>query len=850
MYPDGPDTPRASGQPEGEPPALGPAVREALLDLQRYLSDGLAPLMVADSVTRLLGYPPALIAAEIRAWVGAQEVGGRTNVPVSDYLFHAMQKLHAMGEFDLVPKALLSRQLSALAPAVLELCPEGDRELLLDSLRRLGKGDSLLAAPVTYVRRQVGSGAPLAAEAYAPRSAPPLRRDVQGPPATASSEAIARDVSRNLRRFSLLLDRLSERAALLDETAGPLAQRRVLGSQLVTTAAASATSSDDLSRLLSRLSGVGVGVGDDELFRTLGASLPGWVRPDGSAPPADSETLSPAEAIRRVILLSEDPAEAARRIHSLVHAAVEQLDQGSLPRAVTMLDLAGRTREEKKVDGALFEPIRRSAEKSLDLETLRRFAEEPARHPLLRKVLAFFPSTSVAGLLDQLETEEKRDRRRLVLSLLEAHGPLAREEALERLQASIQGGSGDEEWHVQRNLLYLLRRVSRPADAPVDDEIACLLALSEPSRRAPVVKEALACLGQIRHERAEQALCERVKRLEELLLARGAAPFDAAELVPLLDRAVGSLARMGTPGARRAVVDHAFKTRPELGDTLSRLVELGSQDLSSDPAMVERLAKRLRTSLPFKVLGLVLKKDESAAEKLVAALAGTPTPPVRDLFHEIVDRFGGHEFARAAARSLAVLDAASSAEPAASLTGDLETFGLPDLLQSLSASDATGVLTLKDRRGEPAGRLLLDAGKLRGCQTGRLRGEAAFFQLFERPVTGTFAYTRQALPPAGPDDEARAFLPLVLEGMRRYDELVRSRGLVPDDAVLAPAGPKPTPHDQESDPLLLKAVWEAAASGLPAAGCETRVSVDSFRVRRLLSHWVEEGSLAFRPRSD
>ena len=46
-------------------------------------------------------------------------------------------------------------------------------------------------------------------------------------------------------------------------------------------------------------------------------------------------------------------------------------------------------------------------------------------------------------------------------------------------------------------------------------------------------------------------------------------------------------ARFGTPGAVKAAVTHGLKRQPLLGDTMARLTDLGSQDLSSEPATVE-----------------------------------------------------------------------------------------------------------------------------------------------------------------------------------------------------------------------------------------------------------------------
>ncbi len=146
-----PEAKRGSGElssvsREEEQQPLDPDVREALFELQRYLSDTLAPLMVADSVNLLLDYPVDLAANEIQTWTAAQFRSGKP-VPVSDYLYHAVEKLHAMGQYHLVPKDSLQRYLDDLKPLVLDLCPAADRELLAQNLGRLGKTESMLAAP-------------------------------------------------------------------------------------------------------------------------------------------------------------------------------------------------------------------------------------------------------------------------------------------------------------------------------------------------------------------------------------------------------------------------------------------------------------------------------------------------------------------------------------------------------------------------------------------------------------------------------------------------------------------------------------------------------------------------------
>ena len=84
---------------------------------------------------------------------------------------------------------------------------------------------------------------------------------------------------------------------------------------------------------------------------------------------------------------------------------------------------------------------------------------------------------------------------------------------------------------------------------------------------------------------------------------------------------------------------------------------------------------------------------------------------------------------------------------------------------------------------------------------------------------------------------------IIMEGMRRYDELQRASALVPDGARFRSTQVRPTHLPLEEDPGLPGTVWGKALSGATAVDCEAAADADAFRVRRLIVHWVEEGSL-------
>jgi len=528
-----------------------------------------------------------------------------------------------------------------------------------------------------------------------------------------------------------------------------------------------------------------------------------------------------------------------------------------------MLELAERLTSEKKVDAGTVELVRRRLGDTLDGEQLRKFTEKPEQHALLRKVLQFFVAFRPEGLLEELRREQKRDRRRLILAMLEVHGAPARAAAYEELSRVPSRAVDDEEWFFRRNLVYLLRRIPRSAEAAFEDESEVVVRHAQLGLPLLLVKESVATLAQYKDERAEQGLTQMLFEIEGMLAEPEGAPYEAKDLRALLDRVAATLGKLPAPRARRALIEHAGKKQPQLGDAVARLSELGGQDMSEDTETVEQLLALLKANLPFKLLGMTLRQNDQNLVRIVEALSGTPTPAVRRACEEILSRLKGSDAARAAQKAIAGFDrpkppepaAAAPGEPtpsgpapepaAASLQGDLEVFGLPALLQSLAESSASGSLTLRGAKGgEVFASLALRQGKLVDIRRGHLRGEDAFYQLFERPTPGQFAFVKGEPPESG--SAVHEVLPLTLEAMRRYDEFQESAVLVPDTVFLERTSVAATPFPGEKNGSFLQALWERASHGATPVDCEKVVESDSYRIRRVLAHWVEEGSLKVR----
>jgi hypothetical protein len=113
------------------------------------------------------------------------------------------------------------------------------------------------------------------------------------------------------------------------------------------------------------------------------------------------------------------------------------------------------------------------------------------------------------------------------------------------------------------------------------------------------------------------------------------------------------------------------------------------------------------------------------------------------------------------------------------LKGSLAELSLADLIEMTSLGGKTGRLTLFDDEGAVAGALAFRDGRLVGAVCGELGAEKAFYALLALK-DGTFDFD-----PTAELDEDSCNLPtesLLMEGMRRLDELRRLRRELPAPA--------------------------------------------------------------------
>jgi hypothetical protein len=827
---------------------------EAIELLRDFLSDRITPLDASEPVEVLLRCPPEVVAMAIRGWAGAQRAGLDAGIPFADYLYHCVEKIHSLGELNLVAMEQLGPFLTGVCKLLLSFCPPEDRPALHRSLLLIGKSEPTAATAASIVHRRPGS-----------QSAP-----AAGTPAAAGASSAETNAS--LRRVSLLLERFT---AQHGRPGSP--ERSALLSQIVSAAASGSKSGQDLELAFDALRNHGVEVQTDEIFRALGRQLPEWLVPgvEGAVPAPQSVS---ATAMHKLVAAARDPAEGSRRFHEMVESAVAQFNEGSVTRAATILAVARRVLDERLVESGSEEAFLHAAHESLDPKALQRFADSPHLHEPLRKVLAFWPELQISSLLAEVISDGGPERR-LARSLLVAHGPDAYRAGIERLRSLLAEAGGAAEGHALRNLLQVLATLRRPETPVSDAEHELIGELATRDGPVPIVKEAIGLLGQMKHRKTEQVLIGRLESLTQRLLREPAETRSNRDGVLLLDRLAVALANVGTRRALVAVVEHSLHSDPKLGDTLGRLDPLGKLDLTPHKPVVERLLQTLESKLPRWILRLLFRGGQTDALHLITALAGTRSPEVQAMLESVARRFTKDEIGQAAAAAITRSEAVETPPPsvglrealpeqavpadapgaaaapvpavaeAPAMAGDFELFGLPILLQNLAESKATAVLALQDAEGRTLGELHVDEGEVVRCKVRHLEGDDALYQLFEVPFAAAFTLVKRkpGTLQAGRNMRTSQILPLILEASRRFDELQQACAVVPDGTRLrATAGRKTLPAE-DPDLELARMLWGMISQGATPEVCENALQADSYRIRRLLAHWLEESALEVVP---
>src|SRR5580765_6528292 len=105
-------------------------VHQAAGELQRYLSDEIAPMMAVEFFEQLMPHPPEVTARVIAHWVQSQRQAPGERVSTADLIYHALKKLSLLSELELVRRATMMRAIHEVSRVLLQVCPEPQRDEL------------------------------------------------------------------------------------------------------------------------------------------------------------------------------------------------------------------------------------------------------------------------------------------------------------------------------------------------------------------------------------------------------------------------------------------------------------------------------------------------------------------------------------------------------------------------------------------------------------------------------------------------------------------------------------------------------------------------------------------------
>src|SRR5262249_25931339 len=153
--------------------------------------------------------------------------------------------------------------------------------------------------------------------------------------------------------------------------------------------------------------------------------------------------------------------ETTKRYRGLMMCAVEQFNQGAISAAIQMLELAQKVVTEKKIDQGTVDRVTAEVSEQLSNEQIKKYKENKTKRALLPRALSFFRKLTVDALFQDLRGEQRPEKRRALLAMLEAHGIAARERALAELTKELELKPDEIDTYYLRNVIYVLHRIPR-----------------------------------------------------------------------------------------------------------------------------------------------------------------------------------------------------------------------------------------------------------------------------------------------------------------------------------------------------------------------------------------------------
>lgn len=180
------------------------------------------------------------------------------------------------------------------------------------------------------------------------------------------------------------------------------------------------------------------------------------------------------------------------------------------------------------------------------------------------------------------------------------------------------------------------------------------------------------------------------------------------------------------------------------------------------------------------------------------------------------------------------------------LSGNLEYFDLPIIIQTLAGSERTGTLTITDQFEGVFAVLYFEAGKILFAKLGHLRREEAFYQLFQSPIQDAFTF-RGGLPQEEFEEEEEigtTTMGLLIEAAHQQDELKILKANYADPNRVFRPQLETLSWDDEQTKDLAQEIWSRLHRGETIAQMVGEVPACEYRIYKVLSIMNAEGLVA------
>jgi len=170
------------------------------------------------------------------------------------------------------------------------------------------------------------------------------------------------------------------------------------------------------------------------------------------------------------------------------------------------------------------------------------------------------------------------------------------------------------------------------------------------------------------------------------------------------------------------------------------------------------------------------------------------------------------------------------------LSGKLEYFDLPTIIQTLANSSLTGTLTVTDNADRVFATLYFEGGRMLNARAGRLKGKDAFYQLLQSPAQDAFSF-KGGHPPEEFDGDSKitmAPMALLLESTRQQDELKALKQRYPDRNRIFQPNSEAFTWDDTQNQALAEEIWVHLKLGESIAQLVSQIPTCEYRIYKVL----------------